>query len=211
MFLKLSNNNNFWSNSAFKNFEKLIDGYNSILIEEEGIQLSIAEKKIDWEIKEVNNKYLLEAKVYEDLLKNYKCYLSTSNGILTVPADTIINNYNLGNKVNFTRGRKSRIPCDYIKRLDKLGFVWDEKEYRENLLLSLIVDIKNYFDKNNLPIKNIFQKTKTKDILDNYIYCYYFPSIGSITSQMRQNRGWTNVRRSLLELNDKDINTICGF
>ena len=211
LFLKLSNNNKFWSNSAFKNFEILIDNYNNILNKKENIQFTIAEKEIDWEIKEVNNKYLLEAKVYEDLLKNYKCYLSTSNGISTVPFDTIINNYNLGHKVNFIRGKKSSIPCDYIEKLNKLGFVWDEKEYREDLLLSLMFDIKKYFYQNNLPIESIYQKTKTKDILDIYIYCYYFPSIGLITSQMRQNRAWNNVKRRLLKLNDNDINTICGF
>jgi hypothetical protein len=208
LFLKLSFNNCFWQNSAFTNFEILIDEFKKIYPK---CNIKIAEDTVDWTIKCIDGLYILYSKVYEEYIEYYKKYITKSNGILTVPFKEIIDTYKIGSKTNFVRCHKSKIPEEYIEKLNKLKFVWDEVEYKNNILFNLIIEIKNYYITNKKEIKQITQTTKTKYIINNNTYLHYFPSIGYVLSGMRQNRSYKNVKQKLININDEIINILCGF
>lgn len=201
LFLEITNNKKVWYNSVFPNFENLIHTLNKTY----NFELVIAEKTIEWEIKCIDNKYYLKSVVYDEFIEMFELYLSNNNNILTIPYKTIIDNYKLGVKANFIRSNKDRIPDDYISKLNKLSFVWNEIEYKEYILFRLIIELKNTYN------KKITQKMKTKDLIENELFINYFPLIGIKISQMRQGIQWKNVKKKIDNLNDKDINNMCDF
>jgi hypothetical protein len=199
----------FWYNNAFSDFDTMIEYINK---EHPDFNLVVAEKDCDWSIRNIDGCYELYSKLYEDLIFHYNIYLSCDNKLYTIPFEFIsTNGYKLGQQSQFAKQHHEHIPLEYLQKLDELGFVWDERAYKNQLLIKLIVDIKKQFVENNTPIKQITQKTKTIDIINNWLYTQYFPTIGTITSQMRQNRAYAESKKCLLDLKDNDINILCGF
>ena len=208
LFLQLSGGNNFWQNEAFGSFEKLIDKFNEQYPE---YKLENAENGSLWDIKCVDGLYVLYSKVYDDYINYYEKYLQKSNGILTVNHLCVFENYKLGKQTQKVRQHKQNIPKEYLEKLNYLGFIWDERQYKNDILVELIIAIKNKLIEKNEFIKQITQITKTKDIIDNYKYIYYHKSIGSIISSMRQNKQYKEAKKKLLKLHDNNIKILCGI